>query len=431
MKLVRSTETLINTIKKFYPVMQFLKDRYFPDGRVYYSEKALIETKKKGRKIAPYVVPVVGGIAMENEGYRAYEVDAPYIAPKKTITAKDLEKKAFGEKPDSGRSPAERENELEAEHLDDLRISIFRRQEQMCGELLLSGKITMNHYANANDAAKGENPSVMMLKFYEHEFKNRYQFTKSFKDMSVSEKIQELYKMAAVLRKRGIRATDILMASDVSMLLMSDKEFLDFYDKARVDFGDIHQVETPDGVVCNGRININGVVMTMFTYDEAYEDLDGETKEVIPAGTIAFLHPGMGETVYAQVTLYSKRDESYHSYAERVVARAVGDENSNVAEVQTFSRPVPYPYDWDGWLVANINDEPAASEDIADNSVDPDEPETPGAVLKTEEEVRKMSKKSDLIAYGESIGLSGLSDEMKLSELCDAVLNYQEETYEQ
>lgn len=429
--MVRSTETLINTIKKFYTVMQFLKDRYFPDGRVYYSEKALIETKKKGRKIAPYVVPVVGGIAMENEGYRAYEVDAPYIAPKKTITAKDLEKKAFGEKPDSGRSPAERENELEAEHLDDLRISIFRRQEQMCGELLLSGKITMNHYANANDAAKGENPSVMMLKFYEHEFKNRYQFTKSFKDMSVSEKIQELYKMAAVLRKRGIRATDILMASDVSMLLMSDKEFLDFYDKARVDFGDIHQVETPDGVVCNGRININGVVMTMFTYDEAYEDLDGETKEVIPAGTIAFLHPGMGETVYAQVTLYSKRDESYHSYAERVVARAVGDENSNVAEVQTFSRPVPYPYDWDGWLVANINDEPAASEDIADNSVDPDEPETPGAALKTEEEIRKMSKKSDLIAYGESIGLSGLSDEMKLSELCDAVLNYQEETYEQ
>ena len=429
--MVRSTETLINTIKKFYTVMQFLKDRYFPDGRVYYSEKALIETKKKGRKIAPYVVPVVGGIAMENEGYRAYEVDAPYIAPKKTITAKDLEKKAFGEKPDSGRSPAERENELEAEHLDDLRISIFRRQEQMCGELLLSGKITMNHYANANDAAKGENPSVMMLKFYEHEFKNRYQFTKSFKDMSVSEKIQELYKMAAVLRKRGIRATDILMASDVSMLLMSDKEFLDFYDKARVDFGDIHQVETPDGVVCNGRININGVVMTMFTYDEAYEDLDGETKEVIPAGTIAFLHPGMGETVYAQVTLYSKRDESYHSYAERVVARAVGDENSNVAEVQTFSRPVPYPYDWDGWLVANINDEPAASEDIADNSVDTDEPETPGAVLKTEEEIRKMSKKDDLIAYGESIGLSGLSDEMKLPELRDAVLNYQEETYEQ
>ena len=80
--MVHETYKLINTIKKMYPVLTFLKDRYFPDGKVYYAGKALVETKKKGRKAAPFVVPVVGGIVVESEGYRAYELDAPYIAPK-------------------------------------------------------------------------------------------------------------------------------------------------------------------------------------------------------------------------------------------------------------------------------------------------------------------------------------------------------------
>ena len=425
--MVFETYTLIRTIKKMYPVIQFLKDRYFPDGKTFYSEKALIETKKKGRMVAPFVVPVVGGIPMERDGYRAYEVEAPYIAPKIPITAKDLERKAFGESPESGRSPEERENELEAECVDDLRNAILRRFEAMCGELLLSGKVLMKHYSSANDAAAGKKYSLKYLQFYDGEFKNKYRFTKDFTTMTASEKIMEFYKMAAVLRKRGVRATDIVMTSDVSMLLMSDKDFLEFYNKAKVEMGDIKQEELPEGVVCNGRININGIVMTMFTYDEEYEDLDGSIKSVFPKGTIAFLHPGMGETAYAQVTLVE--DKRHRSYAEKIVARLAADEGNNMVEVQSFSRPVPYPLDWDGWLVANIYNAPV-SQDVSDNSVDTDEAPTPDAVLKTEAEILAMTKKADVIAYAESIGLSGLdADTYKLDELKDAVLNYQDETY--
>lgn len=210
---------------------------------------------------------------------------------KKIITAEELEKKAFGESPESGRTPAQRENELEAEYMDDLRKSVFRRHEQMCTELLTTGKILMKHYSNGDDAAKGINYSLKYLQFFENEFGNKYNFEKRFGDMSASEKILEFYKMAAILRKRGTRATDIVMAHDVSRILMTNKDFLEFYDLAKVDFGDIKQSELPEGVACNGRININGVVMTMFTYDEYYEDLDGQEKAMLPAGTIAFLQP--------------------------------------------------------------------------------------------------------------------------------------------
>ena len=428
--MVTDTYKLINAVKKMYPVVQFFKNRYFPDGKVYYSEKALVETKKKGRAVAPFVIPVVGGIALESEGYRAMEIEAPYIAPKKVITAAQLEKKAFGESPESGRTPAQRENELEAEYMDDLRKSVSRRHELMCTELLLTGKVLMKHYANGDDAAKGVNYDLKYLQFYDKEFKNRYTFSSSFKDMSASLKIQEFYKMASELRKRGIRATDIVMASDVSMLLMSDKDFLKFYDIAKVDFGDIKQTELPEGVVCNGRININGVVMTMFTYDEAYEDLDGQEKPFIPAGTILFLQPKMGETVYAQVTFFS--GGSFKSYAEKIVPRFVGSEKENTAEVQVFSRPVPYPYDWEGWLVANINDKlETGTGNSAGQAGKAGVPESQAdsPALKTSDEINAMTKKADVIGYAESIGLKGLSTEQSLNDLKAAVLNYQEENY--
>ncbi len=426
--MIRETYKLVKTVKKMYPVVQFLKDRYFPDGPVYYSEKALIEFKKKGRKIAPFVVPLVNGIVMEKDGYRTDIVDAPYIAPKRVITAKELEQKAFGESPESGRSPEQRENELESEFIDDNRISILRRHEKMCADILLTGQVIMKHYATAEDAAKGENYDFKYLRFYEGEFKNKYKFTKKFKDMTTAEKIQEFYKMATVLRKRGVRATDIVMTSDVSMLLMSDKDFLEFYNKAKVNIGEINPTELPDGVVSNGSININGVVMTLFTYDEIYEDLDGEEKAILPAGTIAFLQPNMGTTVYAQVTFYTK--DGFKSYAEKIVPRLVGDEKSNMAEVQAFSRPVMYPNDMDGWLVANIYDEVASTQTEADNSVDTHEPPTADvSTLKTEAEITAMTKKAELIAYATSIGLSGLDNSMKLDELQDAILNYQEEIY--
>jgi len=410
-----------------YPVVEFIHNRYFPDSKVYYSEKALIETKRKGRKVAPFVVPVVGGIAMESEGYRAYEVEAPYIAPKMPITADELSKKAFGESPESGRTPAERENEIQAEHMDDLRKAICRRIELMCSEILLTGKVLMKHFSSMEDAAKDVRYSLKYLQFYENEFKNRYLMTKNFKSMTASEKILLFHDMAAVLRSRGIKVSDLVMTADVSALLLSDIEFLEFFNKAKVDLGDINPKELPDGVICNGRINIHGVTLTLFTYDEQYEDLDGKVKAIFPKGTIAMLHPKLGETVYAQVTYVEGKN--FKSYAEKIIPRLVSDEGNNMVEVQAFSRPVPYPYDWDSWLVANIYDEPV-SQETSENSVDTDEQPLDGVTLKPENEINAMTKKADVIAYAESIGLSGLNAEQRLDELKEAVLNYQEETYE-
>ncbi len=428
--MIAETRTLIRTVKKMYPVMQFFKNRYFPDGKVYYSEKALIETKNKGRRIAPFVIPVVNGIVMESDGYRAREVKAPYIAPKKLITAEQLEQKAFGESPESERTPAERENEIEAEHLDDLRQSIFRRWENMCCNIITDGRVEMHHYASAEDAAKGENPTISVLQFYEDKFENRYQLSKPLASMTAQEKIVELYKMASILKKRGFRATDLVMTSDVAMLFMTDEKFLEYYNKKRVDIGEIKPKELPDGVTFNGDININGIVMSMFTYDNDFEDLDGEVKEMLPRGTMAMLHPGMGDTVYSQVTFI--KGGGFQSFAAQIVPRVIADEKTNQMEVQTFSRPVPYPLHWDSWLVTNIYDVAEKGTD-AEADMSESDIQTPKeeVTLKTNDEINAMRTKAELISYAETIGMTNeqVNTDMLVDEIKSAILAYQEANY--
>ena len=359
---------------------------------------------------------------MAKEGYRTEYLTGPYIAPRIPITADDLEKKAFGESPESGRSPEEREDELEGEFIDELRQAIFRRHEKMCVEIITTGKVLMKHYSSAEDAANDRNAQERIFQYYDtaEGFANEYKLSKKFADMSAQEKMQELYKMAAVLIGRGIHATDLVMTSDVSMALMSDEKFLDFFNKARVETGIIDQKMLPDGVVCNGTININGLVLTMFTYAEKYVDLDGKEKPLFPAGTIAMLTPGMGATAYAQVTLVEK-GEGFKSYAEPVVVRLLDDDNNNMVDVQAFSRPIPYPKDWEGWLVAQ---EPEVSS-VSESDTTTEEKKT--VSYKTTEEINAMTTKASVIEYAESIGLTGLSDSSKLDELKTAVINYQEE----
>lgn len=434
--MLANTYKMIRAVNKMYPVVTFFKDRYFPDGATYYSEYALIETKKKGRKIAPFVIPMAHGIPMEDEGYRAERVKAPYIAPTKRITADDLEKKAFGEEPNSGRKPSDRASLVQAEHMDDLRQSIYRRHEKMCTELLLSGELIMRHFSTANDAAKNMNYKEETLRFYDKEkgFENIFKLPENFQSLTAAKKIAALYSMASELRSRGVTATDLVMTNDVSMELMTDIEFLKFFDLAKVEIGAIKPKELPDGVVCHGGINIRGIIFTMFTYDEKFEDLDGAEKEFLPKGTIMMLKPGMGETAYAQVTFIENGD--FKSYAKKIVPRAIVDEKNNISETQMFSRPVPFPKDTQGWLVANVYDENVSESDTGTGSgtgetdthsddggfTGDDEPEYLSA-----DAIQAMTKKVDVITYAESIGLTGLTDADKLDDLKTAVLNYQEE----
>lgn len=349
--MVTNTYQLINSIKKMYPVVQFFKDRYFPDGRCFYSEEVIIEMKKGNRQVAPFVVPVVNGIAMKSQKYSGYKYKPALIAPKAVITADDLKKKAFGEDPNSNRSAADRQNEVQAEKMDDLRQSIMRRHELMGAEILTTGKVVMKQYAKPEDFGT-KNFVLEELTFYEDKFENEFVLKTAWATMSVYERIKAFFDMARILRDRGVKATDVVLGANVAVDLFGDEEFLEYFNKKSVDFGTIKPEELPEGVVYNGRINIMGVMLDFFTYDEKYEDLDGDLKELIPPDTIIMTVPGLGETTYGSVDFITK-EGSVESYAAPIVPRIIADELNNTITVIEQSRPVTYPKDPEGWLVCD------------------------------------------------------------------------------
>ena len=441
--MVTNTYQLIGAVKKMYPVIQFFKDRYFPDGKNFHSDEVLIECKKKGRKIAPFVVPYVNGIAMESQKYSGYKFKPPYIAPKSGITVQDLRDKAFGEDPNSNRSAESRENELQAERMDDLRESVLRTFEKMCAEILTTGGCIMRHYAKPEDFGT-DKYQEMKLQFYEDSFDNEFELEDDWHTMSVQEKIKVFYGMARILKKRGIGVTDVVLGADVSTDLFSDIEFLEYFNKKNVEFGTINMEEIPEGVTFNGQINVLGVMLNFFTYDAEYEDLKGECKEFIPSSTILMLEPAMGTTVYGPVDFVGT-DGAVHSYAEKLVPRVRPDDDNNLITVHMYSRPVPYPLDFESWLFCDtsksggefyglFNDEDLDDEYLDDGDVQNEEPLFNGvsadqqkSVYKTVEEINSMTKKADVIAYAESIGKTGLTDSMNLAELKEAVIIYQDE----
>ena len=55
-------------------------------------------------------------------------------------------------------------------------------------------------------------------------------FGKKLSVMTAAEKIDALYGMANELHKRGFKAADFVITSDVAAILFGDKDFLDYYD---------------------------------------------------------------------------------------------------------------------------------------------------------------------------------------------------------
>ena len=400
-----------------------------------YSNEVLIECKEGSRTVAPFVVPYVNGIPIKAQKYSGYKFTPPYIGPSTVITVQDVRNKAFGEDPNSPRSAASRQNEVQAERMDDMRFATYRTMEKMCADIIMTGQCMMKHYAKADDIEK-DRYQMISMQFYEKEFTNKYKLQKSWGSMTVKEKLIQLYNMTRELKSRGVRVSDLVLGAEVSTDLFGDVDFLDYFDKRRVNYGDIDPEETPEGVTFNGTINVMGIKLNVFTYDEEYEDLDKQIKKFIPNGAIIMIQPGMGRTAYGPVDFVDEAG-NVQSFAEKLVPRVLPDSKNNLLSVSMFSRPVPYPKDWKGWLVADINDPVgivymgdspmrvavAGTEANAPEPAQQDESER----YMTEDELKAIQRKETMMQYADKIGMTDLTTSMTLDQMRAAILDYQDE----
>lgn len=340
-------------VEKLYPVAAFFRNRYFEtvdDQDIFATQQVLAEFKKGGRTLAPFVVPRVGGIPVEREGYHAHLITPPYIAPFKPLHIDELNEKGFGENLFTQKTPEERERELLAEDMLDLTEQIDRREEWMCTELLTKGEVVMLHYAEKYGTGDYKEK---ILRFYEETFDNEYVPVKSWTD-TTADIYGDLSAMVSILTTRGCAAVDLIFGAQAYDSFIKNPEIQKLFDNRSINVGEITGIEVPDGVQSIGRFVVRGKALNIFVYEEQYKDIDGKIKPFLPTNTVIITAPNIAKMQYGAITQIEQNDYMPHTYAMRKVPHYYADAKTGVREIRVASAPVPVPKDTEAWVVSKV-----------------------------------------------------------------------------
>lgn len=356
MNEIFETRTLLEAIEELTPAPSFLADRYFPSDNntdVFKTNKVLVEYRKGTRKVSPFISPRVNGVTIARSGSHMHEYEPPVTGLKRTLTIDDLEQRGFGEELYNKLTPAERETTMLMQDIKDMQDVIRRRIELMCSQVIFDNKLVVKEYSEDGNAVTGEKE----IKFYD-ESTNPAVFTPAAKwsttEASGKQIIADLGAMVRQLSKRGLPASDVLVAPDVADVLMGNEYLMKLFDNRRIALGNIQPKELTSGVTAFMTLNINGRDLTFYSYDEEYEDeTTGDLKSFVPAGMIAVLAPNCGHTVYGGITQL-EADEHFHTYAGREVPRYLVNQHDNIKMVSLRSAPLTIPHHESPWVTAKV-----------------------------------------------------------------------------
>lgn len=345
------THTMLAAIQELNPLHTFLRDRYFPtqdSTDIFSTDDVLVEYRDGSRKLAPFVAPRKGGVAVLRKGYNVQRYTPPYIAPKRSLTIDDLNKRGFGEAFLSKLTPEQRQGALLLKDIEDLDEMIIRREEKMASETLLTNGCIMKHITD--DPAKFDEQEIH---FYDGET-NPAQYTPS-KDWNAADAsiIDDIYTVCEEQAKRGLAATDLLVAPDVGAAIFNNEALLKMLDIRNLQIGGVDPATLPEGVTKLGRLNCRGHVVDVLQYSNTYTDDDDTEKQFIPAGKAIIAAPGCGRTIYGAVTQVEQSDGQFHTYTGKRVPKYVSDATSNVRELYLTSCPLCIPNHKNAWRVIN------------------------------------------------------------------------------
>lgn len=345
------THTMLAAIQELNPLHTFLRDRYFPtqDGTdIFSTDDVLVEYRDGSRKLAPFVAPRKGGVTVLRQGYNVQRYTPPYIAPKRPLTIDDLKKRGFGEAFLSKLTPEQRQGALMLRDFEELDEMIARREEAMAAETLLTNGCVMKHITD--DPSKFEEQEI---RFYDGDT-NPAQYTPS-KDWNDTDAaiLDDIAAVCEEQAKKGIAATDLLVAPDVGSAILSNATILKLLDIKNVQIGGIDPVTLPEGVTKLGRLNCKGHVVDILQCSNTYTDDDDTEKQYIPAGKAIITAPGCGRTLYGAVTQVEQADGEFHTYAAKRVPKYISDADRNTRELYLTACPLCIPNRKNAWRVIN------------------------------------------------------------------------------
>ena len=310
----------------------FFRDTFFKNRRTFDTARIDFDIVGAGtKKIAPFVNPKVGGVAIDREGYRTESYEAPEVSPERITTAEDMLKLSAGETIYSAKSPNQRAAEQLGEDLRYLDEIITRREEVMCAEALFNGQVTV----------KGEGYDEV-INYWNTEDKPVETALWLADDYTAADIRADIRAMRRkMIKKGGFNPTQLICGVDVAETLLGKLSEDKTLDMLHVNNGQIDVRHLSNGLTYYGFLKDAGI--DIYGYDSYYVDIDGTEKPFVPANKALLVAPGAQTTMaYGLVTLFNEQDKSMRLFeGDRVPDSWVQRKNPAGRIVQIKSRPIP------------------------------------------------------------------------------------------
>lgn len=325
---VFSTNILTGVINSLKPAPQFLLNRYFGTVQTEESEEIHFDVVSRGRRIAPFVSPLVEGQIMESRGHETKTFKPAYLKPKTPFNPRRALKRAPGEPMAGAYSGQQRMDILVRQDLADHRDQIDRRLEVMASEAMVSGQVTVS----------GEKYQTVVVNF------GRDASLSVVVDWSgAADKLNNLQDIAQlILKAEGVGVMDVTMSIDVWKVFRADDTVQKRLDTRRV----VDNAMSMDAQIQEGGVYMGTIDgFNIFVYSGWYIDpADGQEKPIFPDGTLVMTGAAL-EGVRAFGAIAEATDDN------NVILRAVPYAPTSWVErdppmryVMTQSAPLVVPY---------------------------------------------------------------------------------------
>ena len=341
--------TMMGVIRKLPPVHTFFRSTFFSHEQTFVTETVDMDFKKGARKLAPFVSRVVGGQIVPNTGYETRTYKPTLIAPDKITTIDDLLDRQPGEQLYSDRTPAQRAVIKMREDFTELREMILRREEWMCAQAMLTGKIIVVG-AGVKDVI-------------DFQFTNLVDISKDtkrkWKGGTAQNKYADLKAWHEKVQKEGFTNCNVcIMASDVATEFLMDETIQKLLDVKNYALAVIKPTQKENNVTYIGTIHELG--LDLYQYNEWYVDdwTDPENPvglPMVPAGTLMMASTNARFSMYyGAIHMLNQRTEKWETVAGKYVPDTFIKKRPDRRFLSLQSAPVPVPHEVDSWITVKV-----------------------------------------------------------------------------
>ena len=341
--------TMGKVISRMAPVRTFFKSTFFRNVETFVTETVDVDYKKGNRKLAPFVHRRIGGKTVPNTGYETKIYTPPLIAPDKVTTIDDILDRQPGESLYSGRTPAQRAVIQMSEDFTDLREMILRREEWMCAQAMLTGKIVV--------LGEGVKDTI------DFRFTNLIDISKDakrkWKGGTVQNKYADLKAWHEKVQKEGFTNCNVcIMASDVVTEFLVDEQIQKLLDVKNYALAVIKPTQKENNVTYIGTIHELG--LDLYQYNEWYVDdwtdpANPVELPMVPAGTLMMASTHAKYSMYyGAISILNQRTEKWETVAGKYVPDTFIKKRPDRRFLSLQSAPVPVPHEVDSWITVKV-----------------------------------------------------------------------------